>query len=127
MKISIGRMISNLATRGRAHGNRFVWWSRWFPATTVDTDRFQGNGDPYPDHWKEFPRPSSGGRAVESEALKASLEALPEPWRRIVILRDVDGRPADEVSDATGLKQRDVLNRARELLPEDFGRSLRRI
>jgi DNA-directed RNA polymerase specialized sigma24 family protein len=60
-------------------------------------------------------------------ALKASLEALPEPWRRIVILRDVDGRPADEVSDATGLKQRDVLNRARELLPEDFGRSLRRI
>jgi hypothetical protein len=40
--MSIGRMISNLATRGRAHENRFVWWSRWFPpATTVDTDRFQ--------------------------------------------------------------------------------------
>ncbi len=41
MKISIARMIANLAARGRALGNRFVWWSRWFPpARTVDTDRF---------------------------------------------------------------------------------------
>src|SRR5215211_4413656 len=95
MKISIARMIANLAARGRARGNRFAWWSRWFPpATTVDADRFQREGEPYPDHWKEFPR----------------------RW------------PA-EVSAATGLsaeQQRDVLNRARELLREHLGRAFER-
>ena len=130
MKISIARMIANLAARGRALGNRFAWWSRWFPpARTVDADRFQGDGDPYPDHWKEFPRPTPAGRAVESEALRAALAALPDPWRRVVILRDVEGRPPAEVSAATGLtaeQQRDMLNRARELLRENLGRSLER-
>ena len=130
MKISIARMITNLAARGRALGNRFAWWSRWFPsATTVDADRFQGAGDPYPDHWKEFPRPWPAGRAVEPEALQAALAALPGLWRRVVILRDVDGRQPAEVSAATGLtaeQQRDVLNRARELLRENLGRAPKR-
>jgi RNA polymerase sigma-70 factor (ECF subfamily) len=130
MKISIARMIANLAARGRALGNRFAWWSRWFPpARTVDADRFQENGDPYPDHWKEFPRPRPAGRALEPEALRAALAALPDPWRRVVTLRDVDGRSPAEVSAATGLtaeQQRDTLNRARELLREDLGRSLER-
>jgi len=127
MKISIARMIANLAARGRALGSRFAWWSRWFPpATTVDANRFQGNGDPYPHHWKEFPRPWPAGHAVKPEALRAALAALPGPWRRVVILRDVDGRPPAEVSAATGLtaeQQRDVLNRARELLRENLGRA----
>jgi RNA polymerase sigma-70 factor, ECF subfamily len=127
MKISIARMIANLAARGRALGNRFAWWSRCFPpATTVDSNRFQGNGEPYPDHWKEFPRPwPASHAAVKSEALKAALAALPDSWRQVVILRDVDGRPPAEVSAATGLtaeQQRDVLNRARALLLENLGR-----
>ena len=130
MKITIARMIANLAARGRALGNRFAWWSRWFPpATTVDADRFQGNGDPYPDHWKQFPRAWFAGQAVHPEAVKAALGALPDPWRRVVILRDVYGRPPAEVSAATGLtaeQQRDMLNRARELLREDLGRALGR-
>jgi RNA polymerase sigma-70 factor, ECF subfamily len=128
MKITIAQMIANLAARGRALGSRFAWWSRWFPpATTVDTDRFQGDGDPYPDHWKEFPALWPADHAVEPEALKAALAALPDPWRRIVILRDVQGRSPLEVSAATGLtpeQQRDVLNRARELLRESLGRAL---
>jgi DNA-directed RNA polymerase specialized sigma24 family protein len=128
MKISIARMIANLAARGRGLGDRFAWWSRWFPpATTVDADRFQGNGDPYPDHWKVFPSSWPAGRAIEPEALEAALAALPDPWRRVVILRDVDGRPPAEVSAATGLtpeQQRDVLNRARELLRESLGHAL---
>ena len=128
MKISIARMITNLAARGRALGNRFAWWSRWFPpATTVDANRFQSESDPYPDHWKEFPRPWPVGQGVESEALRAALAALPNRWRRVVILRDVEGRPAVQVSAATGLsaeQQCDVLNRARELLREDLGRAL---
>ena len=73
-------MIANLAARGRAVGSRFAWWSRWFPpAATVDADRFQGNGDSYPDHWKEFPRPWPADKVVGSEALEAALAALPDP------------------------------------------------
>jgi RNA polymerase sigma-70 factor (ECF subfamily) len=124
MKISIAQMIANLTARGRALGNRFAWWSRWFPpAPTVDADRFQGESDLYPDHWKEFPRPWPTGQAVGPGALKAALAALPDPWRRVVVLRDVEGRPPAEVSAATGLtaeQQRDVLNRARELLRENL-------
>jgi RNA polymerase sigma-70 factor, ECF subfamily len=130
MKISIGLMIANLAAWSRARGNRFVWWSRWFPpAATVDADRFQGDGDPYPDHWKEFPHPWPAGHAADSKTLRAALAALPDPWRRVVIMRDVEGRPPAEVSAATGLtaeQQRDMLNRARELLREDLGRTLER-
>jgi RNA polymerase sigma-70 factor, ECF subfamily len=125
MKVSIARMIANLTARGRAYGNRFAWWSRWFPpAPTVDANRFQGEGDPYPDHWKEFPRPWSAGQVVTLEALQAALAGLPDPWRRVVILRDVEGRPPAEVAAVTGLtaeQQRDVLNRGRELLRESIG------
>ena len=128
MKISIARMIANLTARGHGLGNRFAWWSRWFPpAATVDADRFQSAGDPYPDHWREFPHPSLAGRAVDSETLRAALAALPDPWRRVVILRDVEGRPPGEVSAVTGLtaeQQRDMLKRGRELLREDLGRAL---
>jgi len=130
MKISIARMIANLTARGRAYGNRFAWWSRWFPPVpTVAADRFQGESDSYPDHWRVFPRPWPAGQAVGPEALKAALAALPDPWRRVVILRDVEGLPPAEVSAATGLtaeQQRDVLNRARELLRENLGREAER-
>ena len=122
--------MTNLTARGRGLGSRFAWWGRWFPpATTVDADRFQGEAEPYPDHWREFPRGWPAGRVVESEVLRAAVAGLPEPWRRVVVLRDVEGRPPAEVSAVTGLtadKQRDVLNRARELLREDLGRRLER-
>ena len=127
MKISMARMITNLTARGRALGNRYAWWSRWFPpAATVDADRFQAQDEPYPDHWSEFPRAWPAGHAVEPKALEAALAALPESWRRVVILRDVAGRAPAAVSAETGLtaeEQRDVLNRARELLREDLDRT----
>jgi RNA polymerase sigma-70 factor, ECF subfamily len=130
MKISMARMITNLAARGRARGSRFGWWSRWFPpATTVDADRFQSEGEPYPDHWKEFPRPWPAGQGVHADALEAALAALPDPWSRVVTLRDIEGRSPAEVSAATGLsaeQQRDLLNRARELLREHLGRAFER-
>jgi RNA polymerase sigma-70 factor, ECF subfamily len=128
MKISVGRMIANLAARGRALENRFAWWSRWFPpAATVDADRFQGDGDRHPDHWKQLPRPWPVDQPVQPEALRAAVADLPEQWRHIVILRDVEGRSPAEVSAVTGLtaeQQRDVLNRAREVLREDLSRRL---
>jgi RNA polymerase sigma-70 factor (ECF subfamily) len=130
VKISIARMIANLTARGRALGSRFAWWSRWFPpAATVDADRFQGDGDSYPDHWKEFPCPWPADKAVGSEELKAALAALPDTWRRVVIMRDLEGRPPAEVWAVSGLtaeQQRDMLNRARELLREDVDRALQR-
>ncbi len=55
------------------------------------------------------------------------MATLPKPWRRVVILRDVQGHPPAEVSAATGLtakQQRDVLNRARELLRQTLGSAL---
>jgi RNA polymerase sigma-70 factor, ECF subfamily len=128
MKVSMARMITNLTARGRALGSRFAWWSRWFPPpSTVDADRFQGDAEPYPDHWKQFPRSWPAGRVVDPQALSAAVARLPEPWRRVVMLRDVEGRSSAEVSAAIGLtaeQQRDVLNRARELLREDVGRRL---
>jgi DNA-directed RNA polymerase specialized sigma24 family protein len=128
MKISVARMIANLAARGRALENRFTWWSRWFPpAATVDPDRFQGDSDPYPDHWKQLPPAWPVDQPVQPEALKGAVVALPEQWRQVVILRDVEGRSPAQVSAATGLtaaQQRDVLNRARELLREDLSHRL---
>ena len=49
MKISMARMITDLVAKGRALGNRFAWWSRWFPpARTVEADRFQGEASRIP-------------------------------------------------------------------------------
>ena len=88
-----------------------------------------GERDPYPDHWKQFTPPWPAARDVDPVALKDALAVLPDPWRRVVILRDVEGRSATEVSAATGLsaeQQRDMLNRARELLREHIGGALER-
>ena len=110
--------------RGRAYGNRFAWWSRWFPpAPTVDADRFQAEGDPTRTIGR-VPAALACWPTGGPEALRAALAALPDPWRRVVILRDVEGLPPAEVSAVTGLtaeQQRDVLNRARELLRESLG------
>jgi DNA-directed RNA polymerase specialized sigma24 family protein len=127
MKISMARMITDLVARGRARRSGFAWWSRWFPAaTTVDADRFQGEDDPYPDHWREPPRQLPDGGVVKPQEVEAALATLPDSWRRVVILRDVNGRSAAEVLAATGLtaeQQRDVLNRARESIREALGRA----
>ena len=125
MKISMARMITNLVAKGRALGNRFAWWSRWFPpARTVEADRFQGDGEPYPDHWREFPHPWPDQHPTPRGR---HPPALPDLWRRVVILRDVKGQSATEVSAATGLtadQQRDVLNRARESIRQAVDRAL---
>jgi DNA-directed RNA polymerase specialized sigma24 family protein len=123
MKVAIPRLITNFTARGRSLGSRFGLWSQWFPPTpTVDADRFQSDGEPYPDHWRRFPR-ALPRRALTPDRLRTALATLPDLWRRVLILRDVEGRSPTEVSAATGLtgeQQRDVLNRARELLREEL-------
>ena len=85
-----------------------------------------GRGEPYPDHWREFPHPWPDGATVTPQ-VDAALTALPDLWRRVVILRDVKGQSPTAVSAATGLtadQQRDVLNRARESIRQAVGRAL---
>ena len=127
MKISMARMITDLVAKGRTLGNRYAWWSRRFPpARPVDSNRFQADGEPNPDHCREFPHRWPDGATVTPQ-VDAALAALPDLWRRVVILRDVKGESPTEVSAATGLtadQQRDVLNRARESIRQAVGRAL---
>ena len=122
----------NTIRRGESARNRFVRWARSFgAATTVDQERFQGPDDPYPDHWGNPPEdwPGSLPETATSDSLRAALAELPARWRRVVILRDVEGRSAEEVSQAvgvTGAQQRSILNRARELLRAALARSIGR-
>jgi RNA polymerase sigma-70 factor (ECF subfamily) len=130
MKSFLARAVVNIARRGESRGHRLAWWGRWFPpATTVDPDRFQGEDGPYPDHWKKFPQPWPAIPPSEELAVRldAALAELPAPWRRVVVLRDVEGVSPEQVADEVGLtpeQQNDVLNRARELLRQALGRSL---
>jgi RNA polymerase sigma-70 factor (ECF subfamily) len=132
MKTNPTRAVVNTIRRGESAGTRFARWASWFrAATTVDQDRFQGPEDPYPDHWGQPPEdwPTSPSDTAASDALRAGLAELPQRWRRVVVLRDVEGRSADEVSQALGLtagQQRSILNQARELLRAALGRSLGR-
>jgi RNA polymerase sigma-70 factor, ECF subfamily len=88
---------------------------------TVDPARFRGPGDPYPGHWKEFPRPwPSVEREIEAwEArihIEAAVGALPARQRVVITLRDVDGYSSDEVCAVLGISagnQRVLLHRAR--------------
>jgi RNA polymerase sigma-70 factor, ECF subfamily len=99
--------------------------SRWLPPTpTVDSSRFQDAGEPYPRHWREFPR---AWPAIEPDApavgdtLAAALDELPRPWRDVVIARDVHRRSPAEVSEQLGVtpaQQRAMLHRARATLRE---------
>jgi RNA polymerase sigma-70 factor (ECF subfamily) len=96
---------------------------RWFPRTpTVDESRFQGPGEPYPRHWRTFPRAwprlDPEDPAVR-ETLAAAVDELPRPWRDVVVARDVEGRTAGETSERQGVtlaQQRAILNRARARL-----------
>jgi RNA polymerase sigma-70 factor (ECF subfamily) len=112
---------------------RFAPWVRWFPeAPAVDDARFQDADDPFPRHWREFPDPwpsvDPAYPAVRT-TLGDTIRGLPNAWRAVVRLRDVEKRSAAEVSDDLGLtveQQRAMLNRARAVLRERLARSLSR-
>ena len=133
MKAWLTRATANTVMRGEQPRNRLVRWSRWFPTTpTVEASRFQGADDPYPRHWRRFPDP---WRALDPddpdvrEKLTAAIDELPQPWRDVLIDRDVLDRSATEIGDQRGLtpaQQRAMLNRARarvrERLAQRFAR-----
>jgi len=70
------------------------------------------------------------GAALEAErraAVLRSLEALPAHYRTVVLLKDGQGLPAEEIAGLTGSTVgavRSILHRARSLLREDLRRRL---
>jgi RNA polymerase sigma-70 factor (ECF subfamily) len=133
MKAWLSRAVANTAVRGEQPQNRFARWSRSFPAApAVDDRRFQDADDPYPRHWREFPRPwprvNPAHPAVRA-TLRDAIRELPSAWRDVVRQRDVAGRSPAEISRDLGLtdeQQRAMLNRARAVLRERLAQSLRR-
>ena len=88
----------------------------------VDAGRFQGPGDPYPNHWSAAParwETLPDERLLSQETLRHiadAIERLPTAQRAVIRLRDVEGWDADEVCELlglTGVNQRVLLHRAR--------------
>jgi RNA polymerase sigma-70 factor (ECF subfamily) len=91
---------------------------------SVDPRRFQGRTDPHPGAWTAAgapvawaPSPESAVVADETRTLIVSaINALPEPGRTVIFLRDVEGLPAHEICvllDLTAANERVLLHRAR--------------
>jgi RNA polymerase sigma-70 factor (ECF subfamily) len=118
-------VVANTVLRGEEPRNRLARWSRWFATTpSVDAARFQGDGEPYPRHWRRFPEPWPGIDPGDPEVRAALIEAigqLPVAWREVLIDRDVlgrDEREIDELRGVTPAQQRAMLNRSRALVRE---------
>ena len=117
------RILVNTAKRRGVREGRSVPWSSVGPqdGPTVDPDRFQGPGEPYPGHWRElpapWPTPEDATLAAEARAVVAAAVAdLPERQRVVLTLRDVQGYASDEVCsilEITPTYQRVLLHRAR--------------
>ncbi len=133
MKAWLSRAVTGTVLRGEDRHNRIARWSRWFPVTpAVDEARFQDADDPYPGHWREFPPPWR--HIVETDPtvrhrLAEAVTELPTTWRRVLALRDVQGRSPAEVSaklEVSREQERALLNRARAFLRERLAQLLSR-
>jgi RNA polymerase sigma-70 factor, ECF subfamily len=126
------RILVNTAKRQAARERRIVPMSSLGPdhdseeaGPTVDPDRFQRPGEPYPGHWRRFPAPwpdlapSPEQRTLDAELqarLEDALVDLPERQRMVITLRDVQGHSAEEVCailEISPANQRVLLHRAR--------------
>lgn len=128
------RIVVNLAKSRAERERRVVPLSSLLPEDqdpTVDPARFQGEGEPFPGGWRQFPDPwpsSPEGAYLAAETrgvLRAALERLPERQRTVMALRDVHGYGADEVCDLLDLSpgnQRVLLHRARAAVRHDLER-----
>jgi RNA polymerase sigma-70 factor, ECF subfamily len=117
------RILVNTAKRRGVREGRSVPWSSVAPdgGPTVDPDRFQRPGEPYPGHWRElpppWPTPEDATLAAEVRVVVAAAVAdLPERQRVVLTLRDVQGYAAAEVCSILEISptyQRVLLHRAR--------------
>jgi RNA polymerase sigma-70 factor, ECF subfamily len=125
LKTWVYRILVNTAKTRGVRESRTVPWSSLPVAEdagpTVDPSRFQGPGEPYEGHWREFPAPwpSPEPAALAGEirtVVSAALARLPERQRVVITLRDVEGYGSDEVCsilEITAANQRVLLHRAR--------------
>jgi len=125
LKTWLFRILTNRAkTRGERDG-RMVPFSSLAGASaedddpSVDPDRFLGPDSPRPGAWAAPPVPWPQDKLLERETLGVigmAIDELPEAQRDVILLRDVDGWTAMEVSDVLGItdgNQRVLLHRAR--------------
>ena len=82
---------------------------------------FRDADDPYPGHWRSFPREwrSSEGVVLAGEVraqVRTAIDLLPDRQRVVITLRDVMGHSSDEVCqmlEISAANQRVLLHRAR--------------
>jgi RNA polymerase sigma-70 factor, ECF subfamily len=88
----------------------------------VEANRFRGPDDAFPGHWNAYPRdwrtlPEGTLQAKETvNVVRSAIDELPPMQRVVILLRDVEGWPPEEVCDALALSdgnQRVLLHRAR--------------
>ncbi|HYQ11778.1 MAG TPA: RNA polymerase sigma factor [Gaiellaceae bacterium] len=88
----------------------------------VEPERFLRRGEPFPGGWKVFPTdwrtlPESRVLARETrDVVDAAITSLPDSQQLVMMLRDVVGCRAEEVSEALGItaaNERVLLHRAR--------------
>lgn len=118
------RILVNVARRrGRIESRAMLELS----GPTVDPDRFRGDDEPYPGHWRAgaAPGPWDPEPALLSAEFRAvlatALAELPERQRAVVELRDVHGLDPTEVCELlelTPANQRVLLHRGRARLRE---------
>ena len=88
----------------------------------VDPDRFRGEGDCWPGGWLTFPSswdavPEDRLLAAETlEVVAQAIAALPQRQHHVIVMRDVEGWPPEDVCAALAISeanQRVLLHRAR--------------
>jgi RNA polymerase sigma-70 factor (ECF subfamily) len=128
LKTWLFRILTNIAkTRGERERRALPFSSMAEAApgdeaeASVDPDRFQGAGDPWPRHWAlgptawELPEEALLSGEVRGVILHA-IEMLPPAQREVITLRDIEGWPTGEICNAldiTETNQRVLLHRAR--------------
>src|SRR3954454_12270241 len=119
----IYRILMNTAkTRGQREARSVPFSAAAGPdEPSVDPDRLLGADHQFAGGWmlgpSEWQTPEEELLQGETrDAILAAIEELPEQQRAVITLRDVEGFPADEVSEALGISdgnQRVLLHRAR--------------
>ena len=89
---------------------------------TLDPSRFRGPHDPARGGWRQFPHEWPEQVALTREihdVVAAALDELPDRQRLVVILRDLQGHPSEEVCRMLGItasNQRVLLHRGRAVV-----------
>jgi RNA polymerase sigma-70 factor (ECF subfamily) len=119
------RILVNQAKRRGIRERRVVPFASLTPedaGPTVEPERFQGEAEPHPGGWRQFPEEWPEHVALTREVHEVVVTALAElpPRQRIVVaLRDLDGHSADEVCDLLAISagnQRVLLHRGRAVV-----------